>query len=174
MTKRGPRQQLTAERLREILTYDPETGKFVRRVKQGRMRAGTQAGTSDNNGYIQISINYVLYYAHRLAWLYTYGKWPEKLLDHINGDPADNRLCNLREADYSQNGYNSKRQSRNTSGVKGVSRCSRTGEWVVYGSKEKKHYFIGNYETIEAAKDAYAEWVLEHHGEFARLSEDSA
>ena len=174
MTNRRSRQELTAERLRELFDYDPGTGSFVRRVRQGRMRAGTVAGTSDSNGYIQISINYVLYYAHRLAWFYTYGKWPEKLLDHINGDTADNRLCNLREADHSQNGYNSKRQARNTSGVKGVSKCSTTGKWAVYGSKEKKHYFIGSYATIEAAKSAYNTWVLEHHGEFAKLSMDGA
>jgi hypothetical protein len=94
---------LTAERLREILGYDPETGLFTRLVRTGRIRAGEVAGTAHSRGYRSIVIDGRVYLSHRLAWLYVHGEWPPEQIDHINRNRADNRLVNLRAAKQSQN-----------------------------------------------------------------------
>ena len=87
---------LTAERLRELLNYDPLTGVFSWRVNgRGRSGVGTVAGGSNHK---RIAIDKKEYFVHRLAWLYVHGCWPTEDIDHINGDPSDNRIANLREA----------------------------------------------------------------------------
>jgi hypothetical protein len=68
---------LTQERLKEVLNYDPETGIFTRAVKRHKYPAGEKAGTVEFNGYIVIRISGKTYKAHRLAWLYVYGEWPD-------------------------------------------------------------------------------------------------
>ena len=117
---------IDAPELRRLLSYDPKTGDFRWRVSRGGgVRAGDLAGTLHSGGYWQIYVNNRLYLAHRLAWLYVYGKWPDKGIDHKNGIRTDNRICNLREATASQNGANKGRLTRNTSGFKGVSWISK-------------------------------------------------
>jgi hypothetical protein len=77
--------ELTAERLRELLTYDPETGLFVWRVnRRGNPRAGDVAGSYDGQGYLRKSIDDRDYRAHSLAWLHTKGEWPPIGIDHID------------------------------------------------------------------------------------------
>jgi hypothetical protein len=80
---------LTAERLRELLHYDPETGQFTR-------RGGKAVGYITERGYVRIAIDKRPHYGHRLAWLYTHGSWPTAYLEHVNGNAADNRIANLR------------------------------------------------------------------------------
>ena len=92
---------LSADDLRAELNYDPETGIFT--WKSGRGRGGTWtaggiAGGPDGHGYWRISVKRVRRLAHRLAWLYAFGVWPNKQVDHINGDRTDNRIANLRLA----------------------------------------------------------------------------
>jgi hypothetical protein len=87
---------LTAERLREQLRYDAETGVFTRRVGSGHARAGDMAGTVHSTGYVRISIDGGKYTAHHLAWLYVHGVWPYQI-EHINRKRSDNRIANLRE-----------------------------------------------------------------------------
>ena len=88
--------RLTAERLRQLLDYSPETGLFYWRVKRGSVAAGTEAGTWHGNGYRKIHIDGVPHLAHRLAWLYVHGEHPTGEIDHRNGNPADNRISKLR------------------------------------------------------------------------------
>lgn len=98
---------LTQEYLKSILEYNLETGKFIWLVKtSNRVKIGMYAGTLRNNGYLKININGQLYYAHRLAWLYMTGKWPENHIDHKDGIKDNNKWENLREATYSQNNKN--------------------------------------------------------------------
>lgn len=112
---------LTAARLRELLHYDPDTGLFTWRLSRRRARAGNVAGTIVTRGYIMIRIDGVKRLAHRLAWLYTYGDWPSGSIDHIDGQPANNRLLNLRDVDSSINNQNRRSASaQNVSGYLGV------------------------------------------------------
>ena len=117
---------LSAARLREVVDYDPETGAFTRKVRLAqRHQVGDRAdflvvkGTL--HGYRRLSIDSKRYLAHRCAWLYVYGQWPSKLIDHINGDKGDNRIANLRDVTMSvnlQNVYGP--QSNSHSGYLGV------------------------------------------------------
>jgi hypothetical protein len=106
-----------------LLTYDPETGDFWWRMKpyKGRVKVGDLAGTSFTGGYWGVRINQVRYPAHRLAWFYMHGEWPNGDIDHINGDRLDNRIANLRDVSRSVNLQNQKRaKGHNRLGVLGV------------------------------------------------------
>jgi hypothetical protein len=96
---RAKRTILTAALVRELLDYDPKTGVFRWRstTRKGE-QAGSVAGSLQSDGIWRILVNGREYNAHRLAWLHVYGKWPPLVLNHINGDKADNRIANLREA----------------------------------------------------------------------------
>src|SRR6266550_4589715 len=110
---------LSAEELRRIAHYDPDTGEFT--WLQNRVRA--KAGTKAKRGwgpYVWLRINSKLYLAHRLAWLYVHGEEAKGYIDHINCDQSDNRLVNLREATHRQNLCNRGRNKNNTTGYKGV------------------------------------------------------
>jgi hypothetical protein len=103
---------LTQGRLRELLSYDPETGAFTWLVSLGRrVRVGDVAGTF-NGRYWAITVNKRIYMAHRLAWLYVYGSFPKYELDHINGDKIDNRIVNLRDVTGQVNRQNLHRPNR--------------------------------------------------------------
>ena len=111
------RQELTAEKLRELLHYDPDTGIFTRKVRTAnRVQVGDAAGCQNGHGYLLIMVQSRLYRAHRLAWLHTHGVWPEDQLDHVNRIRTDNRIDNLRAVTNKQNGQNRSTQSNNTSG----------------------------------------------------------
>ena len=112
---------LSAEKLKTALSYNRETGIFVWKYwRGGTAVANSIAGTVSSNGYIRINLFRKNRLAHRLAWLYEYGYFPENDIDHINRDRADNRISNLREATRSCNMRNAKNLKNNTSGVKGV------------------------------------------------------
>jgi hypothetical protein len=90
-------RSLTAERLREQLRYDAETGVFTRRVESGHACVGDVAGSVHSTGYVRIGIDGWKYTAHHLAWLYVHGVWPSDQIEHINRKRSDNRIANLRE-----------------------------------------------------------------------------
>lgn len=86
---------LTADRLRDVLRYDPATGIFVWVVLlSNKGPIGAAAGSTDKHGYINIGIDNKEYKAHRLAWLYVTSEWPKTGIDHRNGVPSDNRFIN--------------------------------------------------------------------------------
>jgi hypothetical protein len=159
---------LTAERLRQVLTYSPETGDFV--WAPSHRRAGKPAGTWRKDGYLQISIDNALYLGQRLALLYMTGEWPPGDVDHADVNPRNNRWENLRPATRSQNVANAPRRRDNTSGFKGVWLDKRSGLWVaeiVLGGR-KKH--LGRHSTPEAAHRRYAACAEQVFGEFARAA----
>src|SRR5215471_4001806 len=111
------RDKISHEILLKILNYNPESGVFRWRIAQAQcIKVGQIAGTISRYGYCMIHINGDKFYAAQLAWFYVHGKWSEKQIDHINRDKTDDRLVNLREVIPSQNNYNSKVYSNNTSG----------------------------------------------------------
>jgi len=112
---------ISADEAKEVLKYNPETGFLYWRADRGEnIKAGDMAGRLNKAlRYIIIYINSKPYYAHRLAWLMHYGKWPAEQIDHINHSRSDNRIKNLREASNQENNKNSPIRSTNKSGVTG-------------------------------------------------------
>jgi len=166
---------LTAEQLRAILYYDPETGIFIWRPRADRPMArntrytATKAGGSAGNHYTIISIDKRRYVASRLAWLWVYGEWPTAFIDHINGNKLDDRIANLRLATKSQNHANIGVRSNNTSGLKGASWSKRYSRWVAQIQFHGQHYFLGYFGTPKEAHEAYCRAAARLHGEFAKF-----
>lgn len=113
---------LTAQRLRELLHYDPEAGVFTWRVDRSiKTKAGAVAGGPMVRGDHAICIDFRKHKTHRLAWLYMTGEWPKHEIDHRDTDALNNRWENLREATSAQNKQNlRKAKGRNRCGVLGV------------------------------------------------------
>jgi hypothetical protein len=163
---------LTQEVLKSILHYNPETGIFTWINKVGRTAFlnGKVAGcVKKDSGYIVIRINYILYRAHRLAWIYTYGDTIFNDIDHIDGNRANNAINNLRECTMSQNICNSKLRVDNTSNIKGVSFAKNINKWHAYiNEKGQKRINIGYFSSKEDAAFAISEAREKYHGAFAR------
>jgi hypothetical protein len=170
--------RITAEFVRELFHYDPETGVFTRRVtRQGNgARAGAIAGTRKPSGYLVIWICGANHMAHRLAWLYVYGTWPTGQIDHINRVRDDNRIANLRSVACAENIQNRGRQGNNASGFKGVFRAKGNRRWTAQITANGRQMHLGNYESAEAAHAAYcaAAARLHTHNPAANDSHPSA
>ena len=157
------------EYIRSILHYDAETGLFTWKVNRLRARIGNVAGTMNRRlGYVVLNIDGKVYYLHRLVWVWLYGHWPAGEIDHINGNAADNRLCNLRDVSHSQNLCNQKLSEVNSSGVKGVSWCNRDQKWRVQVAKNGKNVVDKYFDNFELAELVAEEGRELYHGEFAR------
>ena len=147
---------LTAERLREVLDYDPETGVFVWRVRvRGRRGLGDISGCAMKSGYIEIGVDGERHLAHRLAWFWVHGAWPNWHIDHIDGDNSNNRITNLRDADRSINMQNLKTaQSNNlSSGLLGV--YPNKKRWGAKITVNRTVYLLGTHDTPEEAHQVY-------------------
>lgn len=154
--------QLTQDLLKSLLNYDPDTGVFTWLVqRRGTAKAGTTAGSINGCGYIHIRVNIKMYPAHRLAWLYVYGVWPSKGLDHINRVRTDNRIANLREATDGENKQNCSLHRNNSSGIKGVGR--NQGKWRARISVDDRQIYLGRYTTIEDAIAARKAAEVKYH-----------
>lgn len=154
-------ETLTHSELKKRINYNPETGVFIwlpREAKNWNSRwAGKVAGSKSLDGYVAINLHNKLYKAHRLAWLYMTGKWPELMIDHINHDKMDNRFVNLREADFKVNGQNAALRSTNTSGHNGVCWHKNCNLWRVRIKVDNKHRHIGYFKNLEDAVKAREE-----------------
>jgi hypothetical protein len=115
------------------------------------VKVGDVAGSLDGEGYLLIMVQSRLYRAHRLAWLYVYGTWPEGQLDHINRNRSDNRISNLREVTNKQNHQNRSKPSNNTSGHPGVSWHKRDSKWLSSIRHNYKKTHLGYFTNIEDA-----------------------
>jgi hypothetical protein len=149
--------------LRRSLSYDEKTGVFTR-VKSRR-----PAGYRDPRGYIQIWIGKKNFKAHRLAWMYVHGEWPELDIDHVNGEPSDNRIENLRLATRSQNLGNARLSKRNSSGFKGVTWWASRRKWASRIRVDGKGRRLGLFESAEEAHAAYCAAAARMRGEFANF-----
>jgi len=159
---------LTQERLKELFHYDPDTGLFTRRKRQGVHNVGDVAGTVNKAGYIAIVIDTQPNYAHRLVWLYLYGTYPELTIDHINGIRSDNRLCNLRIVDHQTNSHNRTSVVSKTGflGVTGpVQRKSGIPVWIAQINVNRKNINLGSFRSPEAAHSAYLSAKKKYHRE---------
>lgn len=163
----------TAERLRELFAYDPETGIVsaktytAPKTKRKAVNIGDQVGYYDAFGYLKVTVDGKLYVLHRVIWKLVTGKEPPAYLDHANRVRDDNRWSNLREADAALNGANTGINRLNVSGAKGVSINRLNGKWLAQIHVRGVHRVLGNFDSREAAIAAYADAAKEAYGDFA-------
>jgi hypothetical protein len=153
---------LTAEYLREVLHYTPETGVFTRRRGGGGMHCGDIAGwiaKRRSGQHLEISVNNRKYKAHRLAWLYIHGAWPNGGVDHIDRNPLNNAISNLREATQTQNMANVA-----AAGCTFDAAHDRFRAQIRSGGK---NIYLGLFDTAEAASAVYQEAAKRIRGKFA-------
>src|SRR5215467_6451852 len=139
--------------LKSILSYDEEIGVFTWKISKRGIIPGREPGSIDKDGYRTIMIDGVNYFAHRLAWLYMFGRWPNNDIDHIDLNKSNNQLSNLREATRSQNMQNGSLRIDNTTGRKGVSPFR--GKYRATVKKNGKHFHLGIFDTVDEAARAY-------------------
>jgi hypothetical protein len=164
---------LDVSTLRQLLRYDHETGKLFwlerpvsmfsgdglngasgEAVRWNRRYANKEAGCLCDKGYWNVTIMAGRFKGHRIAWALVHGEWPLAEIDHINGERADNRLANLREVTHAENGKNSRRPMRNTSGVCGVHWRKHLGKWQARIRVNYELINLGHYDDLDAAASA--------------------
>jgi len=143
-------------------SYDAETGVI-------RQNGFVRSGKISSGGYIQIDVMGKKVMAHRLAWFLHHGRWPARLIDHINRDTSDNRLCNLREASPSENQANSKTRIDNTSGIRGVAKNRH--HWNAYLRHGGKCVVNKYFHTFLQAVRCRREAALKYFDAFASNDE---
>lgn len=166
--KHLPKALPKPDRLREMFSYDAETGTLTLNQPQGGRLPGSIAGWLHHEGYRCVSVDNHKMPAHRVCWAIHYGSWPDRLVDHIDMDKCNNSISNLRLCNASENGCNRLAPSNNTSGFKGVSFLRRENKYRAVIHKDRRRYEIGLYDTAQAASEAYNRAMEDFHGEFAR------
>lgn len=157
-------QQAYQSELKELLDYDACTGIFMWKKKRKGIKVGKPLGSCNGRGYLRITVSGKSEYAHRLAWLYVYGAWPSKTVDHINGNRSDNRIENLRLASYSENNQNKKyAQSNSNSKALGVCWHKKANKWQAHICVDGKRKYLGLYAEKEVAEQAYINAKRELH-----------
>ena len=148
---------LTAERLREVTSYNAETGSLVWRMSKGAAKAGRPVGgVHRNKGYGDAVIDGHRTAVHRFIWLYVHGKWPLGEIDHVNGQRDDNRLFNLRDVPPTVNRQNQRRpHSRKKTGLLGAHYNKASGRWQAAICHNYKQIHLGHFDTAEAAHAAF-------------------
>ena len=172
MTKAKPLPSL--EMVSELFGYDVETGFICWKAARGKkIKAGQPAGTISKKGYLKIAITidkkYCVFQAHRLIWYITTGVDPmDKQIDHIDGNPLNNKISNLRLATNAENQRNKPANQNNSSGFKGVSYKKSHKRWCASIGFNGKKFCLGFFDTPELAHMAYCKAAAELHGDFAR------
>jgi hypothetical protein len=172
---------LTAEQLRAVIDYNPETGVFRWRWRDdvpahiNRRDAGKVAGWTSrkSTGHMKITLNGGSYFLARLAWLHMTGAWPEFEVDHIDDDPTNNVWTNLRDATHSQNMRNMRNRRttlHNVPRLKGARFHKGTGRWQASIRHNGESLYLGLFPTQALAHAAYCEASVRLHGEFSRTA----
>lgn len=154
---------ITKESISERLSYDQDTGLFAWKVCRYASNIGKVTNSLDAHGYVQIKVRGTVCKAHRLAWLMTYGEMPANQIDHINRNRSDNRICNLRLANNSENSQNRSKQRNNTSGCIGICWVKRAQKWRAYIVVNKKQIHLGFFSNLSEAIDARKAAEPKHH-----------
>lgn len=158
--------ELTQERLKELLSYDPDTGVFTRLSVPTKQKhwLGQKAGNVNALGYERASVDGKVYRMHRLAFLYMTGSWPAGEVDHINGNKADNRWSNLRSVSTRQNLINRLIKGK-SSPYPGVSFHKKSGRWYAHVTQDSVNRHVGSFSSEREAYTAYLMEIAESHGE---------
>lgn len=159
---------LTQIELKRLLKYDPDIGVFYWiNQRRGRPKSNNEAGnTCKINGYVRITLNGVQHKAHKLAFLYMDGHYPD-IVDHINRHRSDNRWCNLRACSIQQNNFNTSKKSTNTSGHPGVYWQQTRNKWRVIVGKNGRQHSFGYHEDYELAALVADEAKVKLFGNYA-------
>lgn len=169
-------QSISPDELRERFIYRHESGEIFHRHSVSNIKAGQPIGSPHlRHGYKQLRFRGLYIPAHRAAWAIHYGNWPPIgfQIDHIDGDRANNRIQNLRLCTNTQNQWNRKMSSHNTSGFKGVYYHKATGKWTSSIRMYGKMNYLGTFETPELAYAAYCEASVRLRGTFSTLEEQA-
>ncbi len=160
---------LTADQVRSVLLYDPNTGEFRWKVNVGAGgRAGALTGCPDRLGYLRIRFRGFCWYSNRLAWLIMTGEWPEYEVDHKDLNKANNKWNNLRHTTHNQNTYNQIPGKKSKTGLRGVG-ISSSGKFTAYIGAGGKFHYLGSFDTPERASAVRSAAVRALHGEFGRV-----
>jgi len=159
------RKCLTVEYLRAVVDYDRATGVFRARIPMGKRQEGDILGSVGSHGYLSIAVAGKAHLAHRLAWFYERGEWPE-LIDHIDRDRHNNSISNLRECTHLENAWNVTPRKGTVSGVEGVNWFAARRKWVAKISSQGIHRTLGYFDTIEEAARVRSEIVNSERGHF--------
>lgn len=154
-------------RIEDYLEYAPDIGgSFLRWViDKGKMKAGTMAGTQTERGYWVVCFDGKMHKAHRVVWFLVHGKWPSQCIDHIDRNPANNAIENLRDCSLSENQINKRPKRNSVSGYKGVTWNKAAGKYQAAIRIDGKSVHLGLFDTAKAASDAYEAKALERSGQ---------
>lgn len=154
---------ISHDELIKHIHYDPETGAFTRLIKSSASaKVGPTLGNPRGDGYRALSVCGKEQYLHRLAWFYVHKSWPKFVIDHINGDKTDNRLCNLRDIPQKLNLQNiRKSKGRGPGALLGVARFRDRFRADIRIDGKKKH--LGVFASAEAAHEAYLDAKRKYH-----------
>ena len=148
------------------LRYDKDSGVFTWTESRGSVKAGDLAKSVNSLGYARVKVGGVHHLAHRLAWAFVHGSFPESEIDHVNGIKTDNRIENLRLATRSENQRNKGKLSNNKSGFKGVNWNPSTKKWAARCMVNGKRTHIGYFDDVALAASAYQQVAASMHGAF--------
>ena len=155
---------LTQQKIQALFDYKEGILFWKTDRAHGKIKAGTEAGCLTSKGYKRLMIEYKEYPTHRIIFLYHHGYLP-KIIDHIDGNPLNNCIENLRESDSISNQYNRRKGVNNTSGCKNVSWNKKSQKWQIHVRHNKKIHcwYVKDFELAELiAQEARTKF----HGDF--------
>lgn len=161
---------ITAEKVRELFNYDPDSGHLTWKLSSNRHKVGDRAGSMHAmkiSPRLKICIAGRFYLIHRLIWLHQTGAWPEHLVDHVNMNGLDNSWRNLREATNAQNNYNCPKKKSRFTTLKGVRFDRRYNRYVAAIKNSGKSIYLGSFKTEVDAHEAYKTAAIKIAGEFS-------
>jgi len=157
---------LTAELVRELFDYNQDTGILTRLTSKNGKGIGLSPRYKDRYGYLMVGIDSRIYLQHRIVWLHFHGELPKDCIDHINGIRDDNRICNLRDVNRSQNKQNQKVAKTNKIGLKGVrlnNQLKHKKSYIAEIAVNGEQFYLGAYPTPELAHEAYCKAAAIYH-----------
>jgi hypothetical protein len=158
---------ITQAEVKELFDYT-DNGHLIWKTNRANMKAGDIAGYLRKDGYWVMCVKYKRYLLHRLVYLWHKGTLPD-YIDHIDGNPWNNRIENLRECNLSQNQQNRRIGRDNTSGIKGVSWHKHQKKWRATIRYNKEQIHLGVFDDISKAADAIKHYRAMMHGEFCKF-----
>lgn len=144
--------------VKDYLSYDRETGVFTWKVNRRSVKAGSEAGSKDKDGYRVIYFNGKIFKAHRLAWYFCFNEMPKDTIDHINRVRDDNRIVNLRVATQLEQMQNVGMNKNNKSGFTGVYWYADRSKWIAQVSYKGEIHHVGFFDDAKTASEKRIEF----------------